>query len=410
MKRAVLVLFACLAAVPAPTARADEAVAEVLRESPIAAYGGWSAYSRSVGFRYQLVFRSPQGETVVPTLETSSRPWDVSLGPDENSNVVAVYKRCFSDDCEIRRLSTASGRVTKLTAVDSPDFREATPAIWRDTVVFTRRIRGCDVPYVKRLSSRAPSRRLLRSKCVQTAPGHTAIRGTRIVVSSVDLSQADENGAGRKTSEVRRYSAKTSGPGSAVLLRQGFGEESNRFGQVAIDEHHVTTVRYGVRQPHAFVRVRTFGGTPAEVPANVPLTGAFAKSSSGTHLYLEAMDDEIDTCVGQVPCRLVEAVHSPFGRQVRELAPRLTIEPGFSGTLTKRIVSDGEVLRTDPVPGVVVELKRRTTTIPERFEDTPFRGVTGPDGRYTIAAPGETRATAVAQTQPVATWAGRGTP
>lgn len=239
------------------------------------------------------------------------------------------------------------------------------------------------------------------------------------MTSSLDLSRADANGSGPKVSEVRRYSTRRAG--SQVLLRQGFGEESNRFGQVALDEHHVTTVRYGVRPAHAFVRVRAAGGTPAEVRAHVPLTGAFAKTSSGTSLYLEAQDDEIDTCAGLPPCRVVLAPHSPFGRQVRMLAPHVTIayagEPRQSqpltlrGALTRSVVQDGAVLRAEPLAGVVVELKRRTRE--ERFEDTAYRAVTGPDGRYEIVVappvPSDPWFTAVAATPAVPTWAGRGT-
>ena len=423
MKRAVAVVIACLAAAAAPAAHADEPVAEVLRDTPLAAYGGWAAWSRAEGDRYQLVFRDPQGTTVVPTLPASSKPYDVSLGPDANGNVVAVYQRCFSDDCEIRRLSTASGREQKLDSIDSPRYREATPSIWRSTVVFTRRVRGCDVPYVKRLDSSRPSRRLLQRKCLQVAAGRTAIRGTRIFTSGLDLSQADENGAGRKTSEVRRYSARASG--SKVVLSQAFGEESNLFGQIAVDESHVTTVRIGVNRPHAFVRVRTTGGTAFESRAHLALTGAFAKSSSGTSLYLQAQDDESDSCTEPtpVPCRVIRSTQSPFGRVVRPLPPELTVayegearqsQPlTIRGRLSRKVVGDGEILRTEPVANTVVELKRRTATQPERFEDTPYRAVTGPDGGYTIVVappiPREPWYTTVAATSQIATWAGRGT-
>ena len=427
--RRVLLMTALLVlAGTIPAAQADDVVGETVRETPLAAYGGWSAWSRAEGDRYRLVLRTPQGEQVLPDLPTSSRPYDVSLGPDVDGNVTAIYQRCTARGCDVRRYNTASGRDQLVPEVSSPSFREATPAIWRSTVAFTRRVRGCDVPYVRNLLSRAPSRRLLRSKCLTTPAGHLAIRGSRVLVSSLDLTGADENGAGRKVSEVRRYSAKRGGPASAVLLRQAYGEESSLFGQVAVDEHHVTTVRSGVRQAHAFVRVATFGGTPAVVPAHVKLTGAFAKSSDGTSLYLEAQDQETGDCtVGTpVPCRVVEARSSPFGRQVRVLPPQLSVEyvtdrPGrprqgqplpFRGQLTRLVVGDGEILRTDPVAGVPVRLKRRSGQ-PERFEDTPYTGTTGPDGRYEIVlpppVPREPWFTAVASTPGFETWAGRGT-
>lgn len=416
---AFLAAVAAMLLVATPAA-ADDPIAETVSDTPLAGHGGWAAWSSADGSgRFRLTLRAPDGTIRAAPIAPSDRRFDVSLGPDARGDVVAVYARCAAGRCDLRRLNLETGRDQPLTSVSSPRYRERTPAIWRSTVAFTRRIRGCDVPYVKTLGSRRPSRRLLRRKCLRTPDGHLALRGTRLVASSVDLSRADANGSGPKVSEVRRYSTRRAG--SAVLLRQGFGEESNRFGQVALDEHHVTTVRYGVRPAHAFVRVRTAGGTAAEVRAHVPLTGAFAKTSAGTSLYVEAQDGETGTCAGPPPCRVVLAPHSPFGRQVRTLAPRLTIayagEPRQSqpltlrGALTRSVVQAGTILRAEPVAGVVVELKRRTRE--ERFEDTPYRAVTAPDGRYEIVVappvPSEPWFTAVAATPGVPTWAGRGT-
>jgi len=415
--RAATLVTLLLTAAPAA---ADEPIAETLNDTPLAGHAGWAAWSSvGEGGRFRLTVRAPDGTIAPAPIPPSDRRFDVSLGPDARGDVVAVYARCAQGRCDLRRLNLETGRDQPLTSVSSPRYRERTPAIWRSTVAFTRRIRGCDVPYVKTLGSSRPSRRLLKRKCLQTPDGHLALRGTRVVTSSVDFSRADANGSGPKVSEVRRYSTRRAG--SAVLLRQGFGEESNLFGQVALDEHHITTVRYGVRPVHAFVRVRTAGGTPAEVRAHVPLTGAFAKTSAGTSLYLESQDVESRACGGLPPCRVVLAPHSPFGRQVRTLAPRLSI--GFvgevrqsrpltlRGALTRRVVQDGVVLRVEPVAGVAVELRRRTRE--ERFEETPYRAVTGPDGSYEFVVPppipSEPWYTAIAATAAVPTWSGRGT-
>ena len=418
-RKALLALVAAALVLPAP-ARADDPIDQVGGDTPLAGYLGWSAWSRTEGDRFRLVLRDPRGTMVVPQLPTSSRPWDVSLGPDADRDVVAIYQRCTARGCDLRRLSVDTGREETLDGASSPRFREATPAIWRNTVAFTRRVGSCDVPYVKTLGSTRPSRRLLR-KCLRIAAGHLAIRGTRIFTSGLDLDEADENLAGRKVSEIRRYSSTRSG--SEVILSQGFGEESNLFGQIAIDESHLTTVKVGVREPHAFVRVRTVGGTPAVSRAHLTLTGAFAKVSPGGSLYLQAQDGEGDSC-GRVPCRVILSSTSPFGRVVRLLPPEITVayatdRPGrprqneplpFRGILARKVVGDGEVLRVDPLPGVAVELRRRT--LEERFEPTPYRGVTGPDGRYEIVVPPpvprEPWFTAVAATD-IPTWAGRGT-
>jgi hypothetical protein len=284
-------------------------------------------------------------------------------------------------------------------------------------VVFTRRIGGCDVPYVKDLGSSAPSRRLLRDKCVQTRPGQVSVRGTRIVISS-----QVGTGSGRKASELRRYSARERG--SEVILSQSFGEESNLFGQVAQDERFAYTVRYGVHPRNGFVRVSWSTGSIEEVPAFRQLAGAFAKPTPNRSLYVEAQTGEGLDCGAftAVPCRLVQSPSIPFAGVVRVLTPELTVayegtprrgQPlVFSGRLTQPSVSGDEVVRTKPVAGVSVELRHRTGSSPERLEPTGLTAVTGTDGGWRIVLPAvgdDPWYTAVAATAPVATWAGRGT-
>jgi hypothetical protein len=410
----LLLVAAAVAAVPA-SAAADEAVAETVRPTPLAAYGGWSAWSRTgAGGRYVLQLRSPGGDVRDAPLPSSSSPWDVSLGPDAGGAVTAVYRRCRARGCDVDRLDMASGRTETLRAVSSPRFDEATPAIWRSSVVFTRRIRGCDVPYVKDLRSSAPSRRLLHARCVRTPAGQASIRGSRILVSSLDLSSADEHGAGRKTSEIRRYSA--SGGASSVLLRQTFGEESNLFGQVAQDDRFAWTVRTGIHRANAFVRTPLGWGARQEVRAYRMLGTGFAYTPDGGWLYLELGED------GAVPSRIVAAAADPFGSTVRALTPELTVgytgtpRPGaplaFSGALTRRIVAGGESLRVDPVVGVSVDLRARVGQSPERFVGTGLTATTAIDGMWAItlpSLPGSPWYTAVAATPGVVTWAGRGT-
>ena len=112
LRRLLPVAVLALALVPAAPAAADQAVAEIARQAPVAAYGGWEAWSRydDATGRYTLVVAAP-GQPAAPVgISTSSRPFDVSLGPDRNHNVAAVYQRCGSSGCDIRRYSTASGQ------------------------------------------------------------------------------------------------------------------------------------------------------------------------------------------------------------------------------------------------------------------------------------------------------------
>jgi hypothetical protein len=416
----LLLAAGLLAAVPA-SASADEAIAETTMPTPLAAYGGWTAWSSAdAGGRYVLRLRGPDGGIRDAPLPSSSKPWDVSLGPDAGGRAVAIYRRCRPTGCDIDSLDLASGRIERLRAVSSPSFDEATPAIWRSTVVFTRRVRRCDVPYVKDLRSSAPSRRLLRSKCLQTAAGQMSIRGTRIIASSIDMSEADEHGAGIKTSEIRRYSARTAG--SSVLARQSFGEESNLFGQVAQSDRFVWTVRIGVHGPNVFVRIPLGAGARKEVPSWRTLGAGFARTPEQGYVYVELQDPSGCSTFDSVPCRIVSSPADPFGSTVRVLTPELTVaytgtpragQPlAFSGRLTRRSVAGGEILRTEPLFGVSVDLRARIGQDPERFTGTGLTATTAADGSWAITLPSLTGLpwyTAVAATPGVVTWAGRGT-
>jgi hypothetical protein len=421
--RKLVPALAVLALVPAAPASADQAIAEIGRESPIAAYGGWQAWStfdESAG-TYALTLRDPSGAVKAAPIAPAKSPWDVSLGPDAHGDVVAVYRSCGAGGCDVRRLYVATGRDQPLRTVSSPQYDEGSPAIWRSTVAFTRHVGHCDVPYVKDLSSPKSSRRLLKSKCLTTPAGQAAIRGSRIVISSVDLSQADSHGSGPKTSELRLYSSTKSG--SSVLDRVTFGEESNLFGQVALDDRFVYTLHYGVHPTTAFVRVPLAGGAPQEVRTFRDVTGAFAKPSANGSIYVEVQGGEDSGCDGftDVPCRLVYAPSSPWLGQ-RTLTPQLTVaytgQPRsgqpltFTGTLTQPIAQGNAIAAATPLAGVTVELYHRTGSGPERFDPTALRAVTDANGTYSIVLPAagaDPWYTAVAATPGVATWAGRGT-
>ena len=324
--------------------------------------------------------------------------------------------------CDIRRNNVATGTEQTLKTVSSPSYDEATPAIWGSNVVFTRRVKGCDVPYVKNLSSSAASRRLLKSKCLQTDPGHASIRGSRIVISSVDTSEADSNGAGIKTAELRKYSS--SAGGSQVIAKQSFGEESNYFGQVAQDDRFAYTVRVGIHpantscgSPGRAASPRRCGPS-ARSPTRSPSRAPTPRSTSSTRAARSPSCDGFT----DVPCRLVRAPAIPFGGVQRTLTPQLTVayegQPRagqplpFTGTLTQQVVAGNSVVSTTPLAGVSVGLYHRTGSSPERFDDTGLRGVTGADGSYRIVLPAagaDPWYTAVAATPDVPTWAGRGT-
>ena len=130
MTRAFLlsIAIALLAATPA---LADEAIAELGREAPVAGYGGWEAWSRydEGPARYTLMLRAPDDAVTQAPIPASSEPFDVSLGPGPGGDVVAIYRRCASGGCDLRLLHVAQGAAESLPTVSSPHYSEATPAI-----------------------------------------------------------------------------------------------------------------------------------------------------------------------------------------------------------------------------------------------------------------------------------------
>jgi hypothetical protein len=125
-------------------------------------------------------------------IAASLEPFDVSLGTDRQGRAVALYSRCATaknTGCDVYRYRLGSAGEQKIRAVSGPTEDEAWPAESGDLLTFVRRrdhgapknaeIDDCDLIYVKRLSSKAPSKRLDRGSCGRTTG--LSIRGERIV-------------------------------------------------------------------------------------------------------------------------------------------------------------------------------------------------------------------------------------
>jgi len=156
--RSVLPLCVAAAAlVTAAPAGADAVVAELTRDTPIAAYGGvvaWSDYDAATK-RYRLVVREGD-ETARAPIAGSRRAFDVSLGPDARGRVVALYTRCrtATRGCDVYRYDVRARRERMVVSVSSPVKDEAWPVQWRDRVAFVRRDRA----YVRDIYSLVPIR------------------------------------------------------------------------------------------------------------------------------------------------------------------------------------------------------------------------------------------------------------
>ena len=375
-------LLACcaLAALLAPDgARADSLVAELARETPISAYGGalaWSAYDEATR-RYALMIRQGARTAAAP-VATAKRAFDVSLGPDVRGRVVALYTRCRTavHGCDVYRYGLRARSEQRLAAVSSPVLDEAWPAQWGDRIAFSRRIharpashrgrpRWCPTPFVKRLSSRAPSRRL-DSRCGPTVG--IAIRGQRII-------QVTDN-----TGDSDVFLLHARGGAARLLGHGGSGEGgSSPFVSPNLSASALWLTRTGEREgvPEGFLRIDLPSGRMTTVRSNVPLAGRVARDERGSFWYLQGREPSIDDhgappfCESALdPCRLVRASASPFSAVTRVLLPRLrrlspdapylTVfadEPvALRGDLTQPVVRASQLVAQRPVGAATLSL------------------------------------------------------
>lgn len=118
--------------------------------TPVAAYGGWSGWSRSdeATHQFQLVVRSPQGTIVTPAVPERGAPFDLQIGPTA-AGPVAVFSRCADartlQGCALHELSL--GSTFTESALQPPlggSLHE--PAIWQGRLAFLRRRSGSEDP------------------------------------------------------------------------------------------------------------------------------------------------------------------------------------------------------------------------------------------------------------------------
>ncbi|HUR85192.1 MAG TPA: hypothetical protein VMY78_07595 [Solirubrobacteraceae bacterium] len=422
--RIALAAFAVTSALLAPpvaVAVADDAVADLVRETPISAYGGavaWSAYDAASG-RYALVIRQRE-TTTAARVASARRPFDVSLGPDAAGRVVALYTRCRTPTrgCDVYRYDLRARRERRLSAISSPVFDEAWPAQWRGRVAFVRRARAhvkdgddhrpdrtgrgpvmaCDVPLVKTLSSRAPSRRLDRSQCGTTTG--VAIRDATIAV----VTDIDQGGAG-SDSQVRALRA--SGGAARILARTTGGEGGySPFASPNLSRSAVWLTRTGRREGVAqgFVRIGLRDRRLVTVPEGLTFGDAIARDERGRFWYIQGPQPDFDAesrCAAVLePCRLVRAAASPFSSTPRTLLARLALDvadfdtitafaadpPVLSGRLVRPVIRRGAVVTTVPVPGVTLDLLRTSSlSEPGPYAQTGRSTTTDANGRWAFS-------------------------
>jgi hypothetical protein len=130
---------------PAPGCGPALDSADVLDCQPpvLASYGGWLAWSRSVGGgSFQLELRSPAGAVAPAPVSARRSPFDVELGP-QGGGTAAVYSRCSDPigyrGCSLYELplGRAGASERQLRPPGGGSLHE--PAIWNGRLVFLRR-------------------------------------------------------------------------------------------------------------------------------------------------------------------------------------------------------------------------------------------------------------------------------
>jgi hypothetical protein len=335
---------------------------------------------------------------------------------------VALYTRCrtATHGCDVYRYDLRTRREQRLASVSSPSLDEAWPAQWRGRVTFSRRARAhlvdgydhrpdprgrgplldCDVPYVKTLASRAPSRRLDRSRCGATTG--MAIRGTTIV----QVTDIDQGGAG---SESQVLLLRARGGAARILARTTGGEGGySPFVAPTLSAAAVWLTRVGRREgvEQGFLRIDLASARLTTIPANLNFAGSVARDERGHYWYVQGpepdWDDELSCAFVLEPCRLVRASASPFSSTPRRLLARLSIDgagsqqlnafaadpPVLSGDLTQTIVRKGAIVGHEAVPGVALALLRTgSVQRPGPFTATGLATTTDAAGRWSIALP-----------------------
>lgn len=152
MRVVALALLALL--VLAAPARAQDVV-RLDRPSPIAAHGGWLAWSaRGADGLFHLTLRDPNGAVTMPAIAGRTTSFDVDLGPGSGGGLVATYSRCRVEvqtagsyipadydegrGCDSYLLEIATGVERRLGGVSTADADETWPTVWRDKVAFVR--------------------------------------------------------------------------------------------------------------------------------------------------------------------------------------------------------------------------------------------------------------------------------
>ena len=283
---AVLVAFAILV----PAARAQEVIAPIGAPTPLAAYGGWIAWSERDGRAgpFRLVLRAPDGSIGRVAVPPSGSAFDVDLGPDVDGGVVAAYTRCSSSDCSPYLYDVSEGRERRLDGIDAPRADESWPSPWRGRIAFQRRYdhkRAYPYLYTSRYDRRVRSVRMpggAREECVRdrrtrrlSCSPDTRSRATGIELAGTRMAFAWTY-SGRSEGLDTEIRLDTIGGGHERIAHQdGGGLTQPTLAWPAIDEGRLYWTRScvgdlsGCVRRHEVLRRRIRGGPIDSMPGPV---------------------------------------------------------------------------------------------------------------------------------------------
>jgi len=377
-RRSPLVCATVLAALLAPAvARADSLVTELVRDTPISAYGGalaWSAYDEASG-RYSLVIRRG-ATTAAAAVATAGRAFDVSLGPDVRGRVVALYTRCrtATRGCDVYRYDLRTRRESRVRSVSSQAFDESWPAQWRDC----RRLAAH--PHARREppGSSSRSERARAARVVFDAVRQDAVLAGARPPPEPAMSRRGRHRDSRRhdrprVRDGRRPVACERRPLAPARPRGRRRGGYSPFISPNLSASAVWLTRTGEREgePQGFLRIDLPSGRITAVRPNLPVAGRLARDERGTFWYVQGPEPGFDYhqqppfCVSSLdPCRLVRASASPFSTNTRTLLPRLRLlAPSFlyptvfadrpfvlSGDVTRAVVRGRDLVSRLPAP------------------------------------------------------------
>src|SRR3954454_14043775 len=146
-RTAAIAALALVALAPA-AAHAATTIATEQRATQVAAWAGtvaWSSFDATTNDYHLVVSRNGAAPQRLP-IAPAANAFDVDLGTNRSGSTYAVYSRCATPatnsrpptDCDLYRLSLASGAEQKLDSLSSPTWDERDPTIFGGEIAFVR--------------------------------------------------------------------------------------------------------------------------------------------------------------------------------------------------------------------------------------------------------------------------------